>query len=36
VTLKDLEENLGISVKSIEATPEGLIKEISDGSKRED
>jgi putative radical SAM enzyme (TIGR03279 family) len=36
VTLKDLEENLGMQVKAIEPTPEALLKEIKDGSERND
>ncbi len=36
VTLKDLEESLGIHVKVIEPTPEGILKGITDGCKRED
>lgn len=31
VTLKDIEENLGIQVKAIEPTPEGLLRGIIDG-----
>ncbi len=36
VTLKDLEESLGMQVKPIESTPEGLLKGITHGCKRED
>jgi putative radical SAM enzyme (TIGR03279 family) len=36
VTLKDLEENLGMQVKAIEPTPEALLKEIKDGCERND
>jgi putative radical SAM enzyme (TIGR03279 family) len=36
VTLKDMEESLGIHVKPIEPTPEGLLRGITDGCKRED
>jgi putative radical SAM enzyme (TIGR03279 family) len=36
VTLKDMEESLGMKVIPIEPTPAGLIKGIKDGSKRED
>lgn len=36
VTLKDMEENLGIKAKIIESTPEGLLKGVTDGCKRED
>lgn len=36
VTLKDMEESLGMKVITIESTPEGLLKEITDGCKWED
>ncbi|MBI4682117.1 MAG: DUF512 domain-containing protein [Nitrospirae bacterium] len=36
VTLKDLEESLGMHVKVIEPTPDGILKGITDGCKRED
>lgn len=36
VTLKDLTESLGMDVNVIEPTPEGLIRGITDGCKRED
>jgi putative radical SAM enzyme (TIGR03279 family) len=36
VTLKDMEETLGMCVKAIEPTPEGLLRGITDGCKRED
>ncbi|UCH44872.1 MAG: DUF512 domain-containing protein [Nitrospiraceae bacterium] len=36
VTLKDLEENLGMQVKAIEPTPDALLKEIKDGCERKD
>jgi putative radical SAM enzyme (TIGR03279 family) len=36
VTLKDMEESLGMKVKVIESTPEGILKEITDGCNRED
>jgi len=36
VSLKDLEESLGMHVKPIEPTPEGLIRGIVNGHKRED
>jgi len=36
VTLKDMEESLGMQVKPIEPTPEGLVKGITDGCKWED
>jgi hypothetical protein len=35
VTLKDIEESLGMRVKAIEPTPEGLLRGITDGCKRE-
>ena len=35
VTLKDMEESLGMLVKAIEPTPEGLLRGITDGCKRE-
>lgn len=35
VTLKDMEESLGMRVKAIEPTPEGLLRGITDGCKRE-
>lgn len=35
VSLKDIEESLGMQVKTIEPTPEGLIRGIVDGNKRE-
>jgi len=35
VSLKDMEETLGINVKAIEPTPEGLMKGITDECKRE-
>ena len=34
VTLKDMEESLGIRVKPVASTPEGLLKGIEDGNKR--
>ncbi|MBI5664736.1 MAG: DUF512 domain-containing protein [Nitrospirae bacterium] len=34
VTLKDMEESLGMHVKAIEPTPEGLLRGITDGCKR--
>lgn len=36
VTLRDLEESLGINVVAIEPTPQGLLKGITDECKRED
>ena len=36
VSLKDMEETLGIHVKAIEPTPEGLLRGITDGCKRKD
>jgi putative radical SAM enzyme (TIGR03279 family) len=36
VSLKDMAESLGINVRAIEATPEGLLRGIKDGCKRED
>lgn len=36
VTLKDMEETLGMQVKPIEPTPEGFLKGITDGCKWED
>ncbi len=36
VTLKDLAESLGINVKAIEPTPDGILKGITDGCKRKD
>ncbi len=36
VTLKDMEESLGMHVKPIEPTPAGLLKGITDGCKWED
>jgi NifB/MoaA-like Fe-S oxidoreductase len=36
VTLKDMEESLGMQVRPIEPTPAGLIMGITDGYKRED
>ena len=36
VTLKDLEESLGINVAAIESTPQGLLKGIKDECKRKD
>ena len=36
VTLKDMSESLGMDVKVIDPTPEGLIKGIIDGCQRED
>jgi putative radical SAM enzyme (TIGR03279 family) len=36
VTLRDLEESLGMNVVAIEATPLGLLKGITDECKRED
>jgi putative radical SAM enzyme (TIGR03279 family) len=36
MTLKDIEESLGMKVVTIESTPEGLIKGITDGDKWED
>ncbi len=36
VTLKDMEESLGMQVRPIEPTPEGLLKGITDGCKWED
>ncbi len=36
VKLKDIEETLGIPVRTIESTPEGLIEGIKDGCKWED
>jgi putative radical SAM enzyme (TIGR03279 family) len=36
VKLKDIEETLGMPVKAIDSTPEGLIEGIKDGYKRED
>lgn len=35
VTLKDLEESLGMKVRAIESTPEGMLKGITDGCKWE-
>ncbi len=35
LTLKDVEECLGVRVRAIEPTPEGLLKGILDGCKRE-
>ncbi len=35
VTLKDMEESLGMHVNAIEPTPEGLLRGITDGCKRE-
>jgi putative radical SAM enzyme (TIGR03279 family) len=35
VTLKDIEECLGMRVKAIDPTPEGFLKGITDGCKRE-
>ncbi|MEW6601921.1 MAG: DUF512 domain-containing protein [Nitrospirota bacterium] len=35
VTLKDIEESLGMSVKAIEPSPEGLLRGIMNGCKRE-
>ncbi|MBE9541304.1 MAG: DUF512 domain-containing protein, partial [Proteobacteria bacterium] len=34
VTLKDMEESLGIQAKPIAPTPEGLLKGIIDGNRR--
>ena len=36
VTLKDMTESLGIDVKVIDPTPEGLIRGITDGCQRKD
>lgn len=36
ITLKDMEETLGLCVKAIEPTPEGLLRGITYGCKRED
>ncbi len=36
VSLKDMAESLGINVRAIEPTPEGLLRGIKDGCKRED
>jgi putative radical SAM enzyme (TIGR03279 family) len=36
VTLKDMEESLGMKVKVIESTPEGILREITGGCNRED
>ncbi len=36
VTLSDMEESLGVQVKSVEPTPAGLLKGITDGRKWED
>lgn len=36
VTLTDMEESMGMQVKAIESTPEGLLKGIIDVSKRKD
>jgi len=36
VTLQDIEESLGMKVKSIASTPEGLLKGATDGCKWED
>ncbi len=36
VTLKDIGDSLGIQVKAIEATPEGILRWITDGCKRQD
>ncbi|MCK5140069.1 MAG: DUF512 domain-containing protein, partial [Thermodesulfovibrionia bacterium] len=36
VTLNDMEESLGLKVITIESTPEGLLKGITDGCKWED
>jgi putative radical SAM enzyme (TIGR03279 family) len=36
VTLKDMTESLGIEVKVIDPTPEGLIRGITDGCQRKD
>ena len=36
VTLRDLEESLGMNVVAIESTPQGLLKGIRDECKRED
>ncbi len=36
VTLKDMTESLGIEVKVIDPTPEGLIRGITDGCRRKD
>jgi len=35
VTLRDLEESLGMNVAAIESTPQGLLKGITDECKRE-
>ena len=35
VTLKDMEESLGMHVKAIDPTPDGLLRGITDGCKRE-
>jgi len=35
VTLKDMEESLGMHVHAIEPTPEGLLRGVTDGCKRE-
>jgi putative radical SAM enzyme (TIGR03279 family) len=36
VSLKDMEESLGMKVKAIEPTPEGILRGIKDGCKWED
>jgi putative radical SAM enzyme (TIGR03279 family) len=36
VTLRDLEESLGMNVVGIESTPQGLLKGVTDECKRED
>ncbi len=35
ITIKDMEENLGMQVRPIDSTPEGLLKGITDGCKWE-
>ncbi len=35
VTVKDMEESLGMRVKVVESTPSGFIEGIKDASKRE-
>ncbi len=36
VSLKDMEESLGMHVKVIESTPDGLLRGITNGCKRKD
>ncbi len=36
ITIKDMEESLGMNVRPVEATPAGLLKGIKDGCKWED